>query len=134
LIFKNTKQEAERSETMLEQSDDYPKGEITNRVKTGGVCFKNTLKGQFLSLLKINYIHWDILFLPKLGNNVKHLGQITPLWLFFSPDEWHIHCIGNNNRKGKLCWNHKYTNSEHQTLGIALSRFRVTNYQARLDQ
>jgi len=28
----------EQSEIMSEQSDDNPKGEITNRVKTGGVA------------------------------------------------------------------------------------------------
>jgi hypothetical protein len=37
LGLKNTKVATERSEIMLERSDDYPKGEITNRVKTGGV-------------------------------------------------------------------------------------------------
>ncbi len=41
VVLINTKVATERSEIMLERSDDYPKGEITNRVKTGGVGFNS---------------------------------------------------------------------------------------------
>ncbi len=102
--FKNTKRRTERSETMLEKSDDYPKGEITNRVKTGGVANKKDLKTAFLTLFNHCFSQWDILYRSKLGNNAKTLGQITPLWSFFSPDEWHECCNKDiNARKGSLC-------------------------------
>jgi len=103
VIFHNTKRRAERSERMLERSDDYPKGEITKHRKTGGVDNKNNQETVFLTLFKGGFSQWYILFLSKLGYYVKTLSQITPFWSFLSPDEWHAHCITNNNRKGKLC-------------------------------
>ena len=77
--------------------------------KRGGVAYKKGLKASFLSLFNHCFSYWDILYLAKLGNSVKTLGQITPLLSFFSPDEWHGCCIkDNNDRKGNLCRYNKH--------------------------
>ncbi len=95
-------------------------------------CFKNLFNGSFLPTFKPYFMGWDILFRCKLGNKVKTLRQITPLWLFFSPDEWHIHCNSNNNRKGKLCQHYKHSNLKHHVPAVKLSRFHLMNCQTRL--
>jgi hypothetical protein len=52
----NTKVATERSEIMLERSDDYLKGDITNRVKRGGVCLKLPLFESFFDLAAMESI------------------------------------------------------------------------------
>jgi len=98
----------------------------------GGLSKGEFYLQHFLPILKTRYKEWDILFQYKLGNNDKTLGQITPLWLFFSPDEWHVRCISNNNRKGKLCQHYKHNNLKHHVPAVKLSRFHLMNCQTRL--
>ncbi len=102
LIFRNTNHKAERSETMLEHSDDNPLERI-KCVKRGGVVNIKRPKVVFLTLFGCSFLQWDILYLAKLGNNVKSLGQITPLLSFLFLKDWHARCFIYYIRKGRLC-------------------------------